>query len=1023
MAGDGVWDWDLVRNRVDFSPRWKHMLGFEDHEISDSVSEWSDRVHPDDLPTAQNAVREHLDGKTPSYASEHRMRCKDGSWIWILDRGMVTQRDPDGKALRMIGTHVDITQRRGVEEALRISEERYRGVVEDQTETICRYKADGTFTFVNDVYCRLVGKTREELVGQTWFPRAPQEELSSIQSQLAKMSPTHPVVTIVNPIFVADGSLRWFQFVNRGFFDAEGKLTETQVVGRDITEQREVEEALRVSEERWKFALEGAGDGLWDWNIELGQVHYSRRWKEMLGYLDHEVEDTFLEWQKRVHNEDLPGAQVKIAALLEGRTQQLGFEARMLCKNGRWKWILSRGLVTKVGKDGRPLRLIGTHVDITAQKETREREARNLELVAAGAEVNAVIHALIQSLEAEHPDMACCVKLKNRQGDRMELIAAPSFSMGAQRVLGGRLAREGIGCGCLAALSGQRVIIEDLTQIESLKTYKAQLTAHRLRACWAEPIRGTDGQILGALSGYFKESRAPRTAEISSVVNAAQLIGVALERKRAEEALKESEERFRVIFEQAAVGVAMIESKTGRFLTVNQRYCEMLGFSADELVRTTFMAISHPDDLRADLDSMAKMRVGEIRHFSMEKRLVRADGAHIWVNLSVAAMRKPGHPMERHVAVVEDITSRKQAEEALRESEQLNRALLDHTSALIVVTDKVGRITHINQAVTNQFGYTLGDVEFNTPWETGVFNQDETAQSKERFKKLLQGELSPARELKLRDKQGKWHLVETRSTITRAADGTVDRVIITGTDMTERRRLEQEILKISEQEQANIGHNLHDGVGQTLTGIGSLMDSLEASLEGSAKAAAGRIRELMKQAVSEVRRMSHGLSPVAVQHRGLAGGLQLLAETVRTNFRREAVCEIDPGIAIGDGEREAHLFRIAQEAVNNALRHGRCTTIQIVLRRESETVCVLEVIDNGGGFSASQKSLKQGIGLRVMSYRANLIGVELDVKSKPRVGTTVTCRFECPVPLAPKAKKKVSPKTGGSRTKKKTNGA
>ena len=999
------------------------MLGYEDHEISDAVSEWSDRVHPEDLPAAQTAVRAHLEGKTPSYANEHRMRCKDGSWMWILDRGMVIQRNADGKPLRMIGTHVDITQRRGVEEALRISEERYRDVVEDQIETICRFKADGTFTFVNAVFCRLVGKSQEELLGQTWFPRAPEVELASIQSQLAKMTPANPVVTIENPIFVADGTLRWFQFVNRGVFDAEGNLRETQVVGRDITEQREVKEALRESEERWKFALEGAGDGLWDWNVEIGQVHYSRRWKEMLGYQEHEVGNSFLEWQKRVHNEDLPGAQLKISAILEGRTNQLSFEARMLCKNGRWKWILSRGLVTRAAKDGKPQRVIGTHVDITAQKETREREARNLELVAAGAEANAVIHALIWSLEAEHPDMVCCVKLRSYVENRLELVAAPSLSMGAQRVVGGKLTLEGIGCACMAAFSGQRVVIEDLTQIEVLKPYRAQLAAHKLRACWAEPIRGKDGQILGALSGYYREPRVPRTQEISSVVNAAQLIGVALERKRAEEAIKESEERFRAIFEQAAVGVAMIDSKTGKFLMVNQRYCEMMGFTAQEMQSTTFMAITYPDDLRADLDSMARMKRGDIRHFSMEKRLVRADGRLIWVNLSVAAMREPDSTVDRHVAVVEDITSRKQAEEALRESEQMNRALLDHTSALIVVTDAEGRITHINQAVTNQFGYTLADVEFNTPWETGVINKGDTPKSKERFKKLQKGEVNPVREIRLRDKDGNWHLVETRSTFTRRADGTIDRIIITGSDMTERRRLEQEILKISEQEQANIGHNLHDGVGQTLTGIGSLIDSLETTLEGDAKAAAGRIRDLMKQAVSEVRRMSHGLSPVAVQHRGLAGGLQLLAETVRTNFRREAICEVDSSIVVGDGDREAHLFRIAQEAVNNALRHGRCHMVRLILRRLEGTECVMEVIDDGGGISKSKKSQREGIGLQVMSYRANLIGAELEVQSESRLGTTVTCRFHCAAASPVKSRKQTAPKFSGGKSKKKTSGA
>jgi PAS domain S-box-containing protein len=107
-AGDGAWDWDIRTGKIFFSRRWKEMLGYSEEEVGDSLDEWSNRVHPDDLPEAMTLVRRHLDGLTPQYWSEHRVRCKDGDYKWILDRGKVIERDKDGMALRCIGTHSDI---------------------------------------------------------------------------------------------------------------------------------------------------------------------------------------------------------------------------------------------------------------------------------------------------------------------------------------------------------------------------------------------------------------------------------------------------------------------------------------------------------------------------------------------------------------------------------------------------------------------------------------------------------------------------------------------------------------------------------------------------------------------------------------------------------------------------------------------------------------------------------------------------------------------------------------------------
>jgi PAS domain S-box-containing protein len=143
------------------------------------------------------------------------------------------------------------------------------------------------------------------------------------------------------------------------------------------------------------------------------------------------------------------------------------------------------------------------------------------------------------------------------------------------------------------------------------------------------------------------------------------------EQVHARKEIEKSEERFRVIFEQAAVGVAMLNSNTGEILRANKRYCEIFGYTSDELTKMTFMQFSYPADLQADLENMELLRQGRIREFSMEKRFIRKDGSLIWANLTVSPMWKAHEPPDFHIAIVLDISERKKAEENLKASEQM----------------------------------------------------------------------------------------------------------------------------------------------------------------------------------------------------------------------------------------------------------------------------------------------------------------------------------------------------------------
>ena len=158
--------------------------------------------------------------------------------------------------------------------------------------------------------------------------------------------------------------------------DATGKTLGFFVMIIDITERKIAEAALRASEERWKFALEGAGDGVWDRNIQTDEVTYSKRYKEMLGYSDEEIEDRREEWEIRVHPDDKARVMTALRAYLDGNSPAYSTEYRMLCKDGSWKWILTRGVVVSRDAEGRPLRMIGTHADISTRVQQQEEIVR-----------------------------------------------------------------------------------------------------------------------------------------------------------------------------------------------------------------------------------------------------------------------------------------------------------------------------------------------------------------------------------------------------------------------------------------------------------------------------------------------------------------------------------------------------------------------------------------------------------------------------------------------------------------------
>jgi signal transduction histidine kinase len=214
-------------------------------------------------------------------------------------------------------------------------------------------------------------------------------------------------------------------------------------------------------------------------------------------------------------------------------------------------------------------------------------------------------------------------------------------------------------------------------------------------------------------------------------------------------------------------------------------------------------------------------------------------------------------------------------------------------------------------------------------------------------------------------------------------------------DITSRKLLEKQILEISDREQRRIGQDLHDDLCQRLAGIEMMSQSLEQNLGAKSRqetAAAIEITKLIRQAISRTHDLARGLSPVTLESDGLASALQELAADTEKLFNISCQFRFDSSVGIPYNAVATHLYRIAQEALSNATKHGQAKRVVISLTKVQDRV-VLAIQDDGVGLPKIQRASK-GMGLRIMQYRAGMIGGTLTVERGPEGGTTVTCALQ-----------------------------
>jgi PAS domain S-box-containing protein len=383
----------------------------------------------------------------------------------------------------------------------------------------------------------------------------------------------------------------------------------------------------------------------------------------------------------------------------------------------------------------------------------------------------------------------------------------------------------------------------------------------------------------------------------------------------------------------------------------------------------------------------------------VEVHVDAADGNRRW--FSMAARRfldKDGSPAGL-AGVTRDITDRKGAFRKLAESEGRLRAILEAEPECVKVVDGAGILRLINPAglallETDDAERVLGHpvTSFIVPeYHAAIVALHERAMTGE------PGVL----EMEIEGLKGARRYVETHAAPLRDNQGVVIAALTVTRDVTERHRLAGEIIEASNREQERIGHDLHDGLGQELTGIALLLTGLLGRLDSPSaelKQELTDILGLVNGAVHSTRALAHGLSPVAIERGGLAKALRALVARARTTsgLSMRVICrewrdeQLDPADAL-------QLYRIAQEALNNALRHAAARQVTVTLSM-SRSGARLRIADDGKGLDEGRSPTAAGLGLKIMAYRAKIIGARINIESRPGGGTAVS--IACPCGLA-----------------------
>ena len=597
-----------------------------------------------------------------------RIRRKDGEIRWITAKGC-HRLDKFGQPTILSGIVQDITERKLTEEALSSSEKDFHLLAEAMPQIVWITQADGMNIYFNQQWVEYTGLSLEQSYGEGWIIPFHPEDKQRAWDAWQKTVQNHDEYSLECRLRRADGVYRWWLIRGIPIFSEDGTVLKWFGTYTDIHDLKESEAALRKSEARWQFALEGNDHGVWDWDIPSGHVFYSNRWKTMLGFTDDEIRERIEDWMQHIHPDDLEGALEARNRHWRGEKPFYQHEYRMRNHNGEYQWIFARGMVVSRDKAGQPLRMIGTHCDITEQKQIEAKLKENERLLV---ESQAIAHIgswvrYIQTNQVTWSD-----ETYRLMGLMPKIDPPPSFEQFLALIHpDDRYAMQAWHDACLA---GKR---------------PPGLEYRVLLANGEERWLLTTGILeMGANSELLRM--------IGTVQDITKIKRMAAEKQRWADA-----------FHYCAHGIAIGDPNTGRFLTCNPAFAKLLGYTGPEEVEGKPILGNYAPEHHEDVARYIA-EADAIGYVNYQKQMCRKDASVFDVQIDLVSVKDAHHNPIYRVATIQDITERKHQEaEILNYRDHLENLVNTRTRQLIKAREHAEQLNQVKSAFLSNMSHEI----------------------------------------------------------------------------------------------------------------------------------------------------------------------------------------------------------------------------------------------------------------------------------------------------------------------------